>query len=195
MEELGGRGVSLWLMPDGEARDRLEALIGRLAVRFETPSFPPHVTLLPGIEGRPEDDVLDATRALGATLRPFPVRLQALEGRDEPFRCLFARAAADEPLLCAHRAAARAFGRARDPEYFPHLSLVYGTLPPDVKAGLAVDLAAEAAVSFEAGSLHAWRTEGPVVEWRELGSFRLPGREDAPVSLTGDTGGAHCRDR
>jgi hypothetical protein len=195
MEELGGRGVSLWLMPDGEARDRFEALIGRLAVRFGTPPFPPHVTLLPGIEGRSEDDVLDATRVLGATLRPFPVRLQALEGRDEPFRCLFARAAADEPLLCAHRAAARAFGRAPDPEYFPHLSLVYGTLPPDVKAGLGVDLVAEAAVSFEAGSLHAWWTEGPVGHWREIGSFRLPGRQDAPVSLAGETGDAPCRDR
>lgn len=195
MEEPGGRGVSLWLMPDGEARDRLEGLIGRLAVRLGTPSFPPHVTLLPGIEGRSEHDVLDATCAFGATLRPFPVRLQTLEGRDEPFRCLFARAAADEPLLSAHREAALAFGRAPDPAFLPHLSLVYGTLGPGVKESLVAELATQAAVSFEAGSLHAWRTEGPVVEWREIGSFRLPGREDAPVSLTGDTGGAHCRDR
>ena len=139
--------------------------------------------------------MLAASLALARALRPFLVRLQGVEGRDEPFRCLFARAAADEPLLSAHRAAARAFGRAPDPEYFPHLSLVYGTLPPDVKAGLTVDLVAEAAVAFEAGSLHAWRTAGPVGHWREIGLFRLPGRKDTPASLSGDTGGAHCRDR
>jgi hypothetical protein len=192
MEEPRGRGFSLWLMPEGETRGRLEALIGRLAARFGTPTFPPHVTLLPGIEGRSEEDVLDATRVLSATMRPFPVRLQALESRDEPFRCLFARAAADEGLLCAHREAARAFGRAPDPAFLPHLSLVYGVLAPGVKESLGAELAAEAVVSFEAGALHAWRTEGAVGDWREIGVLPLPARQDTPTSLFGDKGSASC---
>jgi 2'-5' RNA ligase len=173
MDEPRARGVSLWLMPEGEARDRLAALVARLAARLGTPPFPPHVTLLPGIEGLSEDDALVAGRALGATLRPFRVRLLGLEGRDEPFRCLFARAAADEPLLSAHSAAARAFGREPDPAFLPHLSLVYGTLPLEAKRSLAAEVAFEASVSFEAASLHAWRTEGPVEDWREIGVLGL----------------------
>jgi 2'-5' RNA ligase len=195
MDEPCGRGVSLWLVPEGDARDRLQALIGRLAARFGTPSFPPHVTLLPGIEGRSEDDVLHATCALGATLRPFPVRLHGLEGGDQPFRCLFARAAADEPLLSAHREAAQAFGRAPDPAFLPHLSLVYGTLALGVRESLVAELATEAALSFEAGALHVWRTEGPVVGWREIGVSPVPARQDPPVSHSGNTGGPTCWDR
>jgi 2'-5' RNA ligase len=144
-----------------------------LAERFSTSAFPPHLTLLPGIEGRAEDEVLWATRALAARLRPFPVRLEGVEGRDEPFRCLFVRAVPDEPLRIAHAVAARAFGRSPDPAFLPHLSLVYGTLPSRVKESLGAELGATAPVSFVAAALHVWSTEGPVGEWHELGVFGL----------------------
>jgi 2'-5' RNA ligase len=174
MDEMRGRGVSLWLMPEGGPRDRLAALIARLAARLSTPSFAPHVTLLPGIEDGADDNVLAKSCTLAAALRPFPVHLEGLEGRDEPFRCLFVRAVPDEPLRYAHASAARVFGRAPDPAFLPHLSLVYGTLLPTVKASLAGELAEEAAVlSFVADALHVWRTEGPVGEWNELGVFGL----------------------
>jgi len=168
------RGVSLWLMPEGEARDRLARLISRLSARFSTPLFPPHVTLLPGIRGR-EDDLLAASAALAAGLRPFPVRLRGIESRDEPFRCLFVPAIPDEPLRSAHAAASRGFGREPDPAFLPHLSLVYGTLPPETKWPLAAELAAAAAAPFEARRLYVWRTEGPVGDWREIRTFPFGG--------------------
>jgi 2'-5' RNA ligase len=168
------RGVSLWLMPEGEARDRLAGLIARLSERFSTPAFPPHVTLLPGIGGR-EDDLIAVSAALAADLPPFPVRLRGVEGCDEHFRCLFARAVADRPLRAAHAAAARAFGREPDPAFLPHLSLVYGTLPPETKWPLAMELASAVPRSIEVARLHVWRTEGPVGDWREVGTFPLAG--------------------
>ncbi len=168
------RGLSLWLMPDGVAEVRLAALIEDLAGRLGTEAFPPHVTLLPGIEG-PEERVLATTGRLASALRPFRVRLVAVEGRDELFRCLFARADADEPLCAAHAAAARAFGREPDPAFLPHLSLVYGTLAPEVKRALATELTAAAIVTFEVARLHAWRTDGPVGEWREIGALPFGG--------------------
>jgi hypothetical protein len=175
MNELRARGVSLWLMPTGEPRDRLASLIVRLAERFSTPPFPPHVTLLPGIEKPSEDDVLSTSRALAVALRPFPLRLLAVEGKDEPFRCLFVRAAADEPLVAAHAAASCAFGRRPDAGFLPHLSLVYGRLPDDAKADLAAALSGLVASRFPVARLHVWRTEGPVAEWQELGALDLAG--------------------
>ncbi len=168
------RGVSLWLMPEGDARDRLARLIARLAARFSTPPFPPHVTLLPGIRGR-EDDLLAVSAALAAGLRPFPVRLRGVDGRDEPFRCLFVPAMRDEPLVAAHAAASSAFGREPDPAFLPHLSLVYGRLPPETKWPLARELTSAVPGSIEAARLHVWRTEGPVGDWREVGTFPLEG--------------------
>jgi hypothetical protein len=172
MTEERARGTSLWLMPGGAVRERLAALLLRLAARLGTPPFAPHVTLLAGL-GEPEDRVLATVRSLAPWTRPFEVRLVAVEGRDEPFRCLFARAEASAPLLAAHAAAARAFSREPDPRYLPHLSLVYGTLPAGAKSDLAAEVAVEAAESFEAARVHVWRTEGPVGDWREIGAYRL----------------------
>jgi 2'-5' RNA ligase len=169
-----GRGISLWLMPEGAARDGLAAAVARLAARLGTEPFAPHLTLLPGIDG-PEDEVLETTGRLASILRPLRLSLRSIEGRDEPFRCLFAVADPDEPLRAAHAAAARAFGREPDPAFVPHLSLVYGTLAPEVKRSLVVELTDETPLAFESARIHAWRTEGPVRDWRALGAFRLGG--------------------
>jgi len=166
------RGVSLWLMPQGETHDRLAGLIARLAGRFGTVAFPPHVTLLAGIVA-PEAEVVDAARALARDRAPVPVALAGVAGRDEHFRCLFVRVEATDALRQAHAAAARRFGRPPEPSFFPHLSLVYGTLAPETKAALAGELAGETEGSFEARRLHVWRTEGPVAEWRQLAAFAV----------------------
>jgi len=168
------RGVSLWLMPEGEVGERLAARVATLAARLGTAPFPPHVTLLPGIEGLADGEVLAVSRTLAGGLRPLAVRLVGVEGRDEPFRCLFARASADTPLVSAHAAASRAFGRAPDPAFFPHLSLVYGALGAKVRERLAAELRSEADAAFEARRLHVWRTEGEVRAWCEIGSFAFP---------------------
>ena len=174
MPEPRARGVSLWLMPEGEVRDRLSALVAGLAARLGTAPFPPHVTLLPGIEARSDGEVLAASRTLAGRLSRLAVRLVGIEGRDEHFRCLFARAAADAPLVSAHAAAARAFGREPDPTFLPHLSLVYGAVGREVKERLAADLRSGIDLAFEARRLHAWRTEGPAGDWHEIGSFAFP---------------------
>jgi hypothetical protein len=171
MDEPRARGVSLWLMPDREVRERLSALLDGLAARFGTTPFPPHVTLLPGIAGPPAGDVLAASRTLARGLPPLAVRLVEVEGRAEHFRCLFARAAADAPLVSAHAAAALAFGRTPDPAFLPHLSLVYGALEPQAKRLLAAEVRGAVDLAFEARRLHVWLTEGPPGDWRELGSF------------------------
>jgi len=174
MDGARARGVSLWLAPEGAARFRLASLVEGLAARLGTEPFAPHVTLLPGLPG-PEEGVLGPASALACRLPPLRVRLQGVEGRDEHFRCLVARAVADEPLRAAHEAAARAFGREPDPAFLPHLSLVYGTLAPQAKGPLATELEPALPGSFEASRLCVWRTEGPAREWRELGAFPLGG--------------------
>lgn len=162
-------------MPAGAVHDRLAGLIRRLAERFSTPPFPPHVTLLPGIDDPREEETLATCRTLAAAIRPFTVRLAGVEGRAEPFRCLFARAEASALLLATHAAAARAFGREPDAPFFPHLSLVYGAVPDETKREIATDVAPLVAPSFPVARLHLWRTDGPVGDWRELGALDLTG--------------------
>jgi 2'-5' RNA ligase len=172
MEEARAKGISLWLMPEGDAHRRLSEIIDRLAVRLGTTPFPPHVTLLPGVLA-PPPAVVEGARSLGADLAPFSVDLSSVDGIDQHFRCLFFRVQGGLSLRDAHSRAARQFGRESDPSFDPHLSLVYGTLDPAEKAGLVAELAGGATTSFEARRLHVWRTDGPVGEWREIAAFDL----------------------
>lgn len=159
--------ASLWLTPEGETAERLAVWIGRFAERLNTARFAPHVTLLSGLSGDPLA-LREPTRAAAAELAPFEVHLDTVDGRDEHFRCLFVRAAEPAALAAAHATAARAFGRAPDPSFLPHLSLVYGTLAPERKRDLAREAASLLDVRFEARSLRLWSTAGPVASWREL---------------------------
>ena len=164
--------ASLWLMPEGKTGERLGAWIDRLAERLRTERFAPHVTLLSGISGD-EADLVEATRRAAAALAPVPVHLGTIEGRDEHFRCLFVRAVEPGALATAHEKAAAAFGRAPDPAFLPHLSLVYGTLPAERKRDLAREAGSVLGVRFEARSLRLWSTGGAVATWREIAAIDL----------------------
>jgi 2'-5' RNA ligase len=167
-----GRGHSLWLMPEAAEGERLAGWIRRLAERFRSEGFPPHVTLLSALEGRGEDLLATAGRA-AAALRPFTVHVDGVSGRDEHFRCVFVQAAETGPLRAAHEAVSRAFGREPDPGFFPHLSLVYGSLRADRKQDLALEIGSDVDVHFEARRVHLWRSDGPVAAWQEVGAVPL----------------------
>jgi 2'-5' RNA ligase len=168
------RGLSLWLMPEGDTADRLAARIDRLAARHGTERFAPHLTLVSALElAKPR--ALEAARLAAAELAPFAVTLDGIEGHEGYFRCLFVRAKDDGALRAAQATAARAFGREPDAGFLPHLSLVYGTLAPDEKRAIAQEVGAELNVRFEVRRLHLWRTAGPVADWRALAVFDLRG--------------------
>jgi 2'-5' RNA ligase len=174
------RGLSLWLMAGGQAGKRLSERIERLAMRFGSASFLPHLTLIPGLVVEEVQALRDAARA-AAEIEPFVVTLGAPECGEEYFRCLFLRAQDDRALRTAHATAARAFGREPDPGFLPHVSLVYGTLASEEKRVVVQELGDSLCLSFQALRLQLWRTEGSVAEWRNLATFAI-GRQCRPGS-------------
>ena len=165
-----GRGFSLWLMPEGESVVRLSALIAELAARLGTPRFPPHVTLIPGLVGD-EADLAGRTVELSRRLPSLRVRLGPVEATGDYFRCLYLRAEPVAALRAAHSLAAEVFGVRDDPDFLPHLSLVYGNLEA-AERRLTEELE-DSPRAFEAVSLELWRTEGRVGEWERRASFDL----------------------
>ena len=167
------RGISIWLVPDGEVRDRLAARIAEWGRRHGTPSFEPHVTLLGGIGGR-EGDVLGRGALLAASLRSLTIRLTGLRRSDEYFRCLVLEAERSPDLLAAHERASDLLGLRDRPPFLPHLSLVYGRLAAeDVSAAEEALRAIALPLRFEARRLEIHRTEGTVAEWRRLAAHPL----------------------
>ncbi len=177
-----GRGFSLWLVPGGDSLERLTALIAGLAARLGTPSFLPHITLIPGLVGD-EAALADRTEASAGRLSAPRVQLGPLEATDEYFRCLYLKAEPAAALRALHLRAAEAFEVRPDPAFLPHLSLVYGHLEADQRRRITAALEADPPRAFEAVSLELWRTEGPVPDWasrRRYGLRRDPREDKTP---------------
>lgn len=171
-------GHSLWLVPAEPEHRRLARWIDRLAARLGTPRFEPHLTLLGGFDAeaawlaRLAESLAAMTPALDLRLGP--------PGHGERFlRCVYAPVEPSPGLAAAHaRARARlAFFDAREP-FFPHVSLVYASLPAAARQALASELAPElSGLALACRELWLVRTQGRCEEWRVLG--RLPLRPPA----------------
>ena len=163
---------SLWLMPRAHLCERLTQTLHRLSVRYNAPEFPPHVTLLGNCIGSRSELIRQSARLAGS-IRPFVIRLEAIDFLDEFFRCLFVRAALTKSLRQVHRVACQAFGRRREPPFMPHLSLLYGSFSRTLKRDLTAELGPRIDAQFKVRDLHLYRTHGQPHLWRRVASFEL----------------------
>ena len=159
-------------MPEGAVREHLAQVIAELARRFGTPGFEPHVTLLGGLT-RPEREMVARTQAVARRLSPLPVLLTTPDGGGEYFRCVFVGVAENEALLAAHALAGQACGAVPASPLRPHLSLLYGHLPPATKRTVLSELAGLPWDQFEVRQLQLVRTEGAPSDWRTGATFTL----------------------
>jgi 2'-5' RNA ligase len=163
---------SLWLMPTGEVRRRLAGTILDLSREYAAPAFEPHVTLAGGIVGPPRE-VASKMRDLARRIPPFTVRLTAIDGLDDYFRCLFVRVAATHPIMTANKAAREVFRLGPQPGFMPHLSLLYGHLPSSVKEGIIASVGRRFELEFKVSGLHLYLIKGEPAAWRRVASFGL----------------------
>lgn len=169
MSELVASGVSLWWLVDEPDDSELSALIERLSLAHGGPVFPPHVTLLGGID-LPEHTVLGRTEALCRALSPVTLVLDDYGHEARWTRWLF-RFVRQTPAVMEAGALARSqFGM--DKPFTPHLSLLYGEFAPSVAAPLLTG-APPRAHPLRSSTLAVVRTEGTVQNWRELARIAL----------------------
>jgi 2'-5' RNA ligase len=163
---------SLWLMPTGDVARTFSRIISRLAEQYASPTFTPHVTLLGSIETS-EQDVITRSGALASLIHPFTIRLTSVGYSDQYFRALFVRVDPTDALLAAYQEACKAFPKLIKPDYMPHLSLLYGNLPVEVKQRGIEEIGGQFSDEFYVESLHLYLTEGLPDAWREVRQFSL----------------------
>ncbi len=163
---------SIWLKPTGEARAELAAIISRLSRAYSTLLFEPHVTLIGELTGQ-EEELVARTRQLAGRLYPFVVQFGELGGLDEFYRCLFVRLQETAPVMKANAQARQVFHRESDDPYMPHLSLLYGNLPPAVKEEIKAQIGPIVHRSFPVDRIHLVSTYGETKDWYPLGEFAL----------------------
>lgn len=163
---------SLWFMPQGEHYRWLAQVIGRFSQAWGTTRFEPHVTLLGGLAG-PEEEVISQTVRLAGSLQPIIIQLTSLAGTDEYFRCLFIRVEPTEEVLAAHQQAREVFNQPDEPQYMPHLSLLYHDCPEQVRNAIIAKIGGLFQGEFIAHDLHLYDTTAAPDTWRRVRTFSL----------------------
>lgn len=171
---LKATGYSLWLVPERGAKtyELLNQLICNVAVRYQTPTFDPHITLLGGVEGI-EHDMLEKTRVLAEQLTPYEAQLGEVGSNGIYFQILFSEIRQTPSVLNANTIAQNVFGVDKG-KYFPHLSLAYGNLSREQVATLQRFVRQEnliAKMRFPAQGIELWRSQEAVEKWREVAVF------------------------
>lgn len=167
--------LSIWLLPTGGDTDPYREVIAQLSKRHTAPVFPPHITL---IGGRTEDEqTLQAIcEGLADVTKPFAVRFSEVRTHEAWHQAL--ALLVQEPEMCTklHAAVCDVLGRSADPQFQPHLSLLYKPgLPPDVQQALILDMQEREALrrTITLDRIALWRTSGAPDQWSCVRWFRL----------------------
>lgn len=162
---------SLWISPRGVAGDVFNAIVHDVSETFETPYFPPHVTLLAQVL-QPQSEVVAITRELAGEFSPFQIELLAPATTDDYFRSLFISVEPGSVLLAAHGLAKELF-RAPEEPYMPHLSLLYGDLSEAEKRKVIARVGVGFPIGFAAEAIDVYATAGAPEDWRLIESVPL----------------------
>ncbi|MSR73497.1 MAG: hypothetical protein EXS60_00330 [Candidatus Pacebacteria bacterium] len=166
--------LSLWLVPPrGSLADKaLRTTIERIVTVYGALAFPPHVTLIGGIEGDAAD-IKEKTAAIAARLTPYKIQLGNIESEIGYYRKLFLRVFQSKRAMESNLIAQKIL-RVEQGDYLPHCSLAYGDLVPseitEIKETyIPNDLASKA--GFTANLVQLWNTSKAVKDWRCIASF------------------------
>jgi 2'-5' RNA ligase len=166
---------SIWLVPSGADHDDLKKLISSLSAQYGTPDFEPHVTLvgLGVIAAADQNLIAGQVESLAKTICPFAMRLRGVGATADPFRSLFLKVEQTTQVMAAGRQGLDFYRQIQGQEpsstsYFPHLSLLYGNLPPsDKERIIAGRLKAQKRLerSFTASKIQLWITTAKLPDW------------------------------
>lgn len=157
---------SLWLEPSGDIAYKLQERIKKLSKKYETPVFPPHVTLLEGVQST-ETELVPLANTLASSLETFELLLTKAGYSDEFYRSLYIHVEESRQLLEIRKMACRLFDVAED-GYMPHLSLLYGELSTNEKERLLNIMGREFHIRFPVKSIVIMQTEGEPDEWKKV---------------------------
>ena len=124
------KSYALWVVPGGTAYHSLKNQISELSKEYNTVDFEPHVTIIGGLAG--EENKLVSKMEELASAPPFEISLNKIGDSDEYFKCIFLECERNKELMDLNRKARVIFNHLKDPEFKPHLSLLYAELKPEL---------------------------------------------------------------
>ena len=116
---------SVWLRPARGDLQFLETIVRDLALRFNTPVFEPHATLIPDMQ-RSAEELQPLILSLAMGRKPLDVRIEGLAATESYFRSFYAALEKTSPLMDLKRDTISISGMDDLTSFVPHVSLAYG---------------------------------------------------------------------
>lgn len=165
---------ALWLAPDDVGTAQLQAVIHQLAERYGGPVFAPHVTLLGRIHGD-EDELATRLDSLASGIPPIQAALTGYAGKPYYFECFFSPVENSAELGQLVEQASTTFGSDADPNFEPHVSLLYGQLDRAQKKTIPEQIGDKVPRQLLLNRLQLVRMTVSVSGWEVLAEATLTG--------------------
>lgn len=166
------KGYSIWLIPCDEVYNELQNVIRKLSLKYLTPNFDPHITLLHGIE-----DDLDKVKhnfiLFTENLSQFPVRFLEIKCKTEYFKSIFIEVELDQQLTSLFLHGKKLFGQKEFEDFDPHISLMYSDIDLNKKIEIANSIKLPYWKKVTINKIQLMKTVGRVEEWETINFFKL----------------------
>lgn len=165
---------ALWLMPSDPDAAAPAAAIRRYSRALSTPAFEPHITLVSGLHG-PVGTLEAKAVELAAGTAALHVDLGPPAHSEAYFRCVYLPVQPEASLLALHARACDLLGTGPQPPDSPHLSLIYGNLPPQQRQAIAAEIGESLSGPIVLGRLCLYRASSasPPEAWQEIRGCNL----------------------
>eukprot|EP01084_Bolivina_argentea_P130536 230436_1 len=166
---------SLWLCPPEEISNKLRKIISTLSKQHDTIVFEPHITLIPAIYEYPTAMVMNKVQQLCSQLSPFKIKLKQINYGKSYYQCVYILVELTSELITANSICRKLFNKYDDPQYMPHLSLLYcdtNKVQKDIHA--KIELKQDDIYEFTVDCVELWLTppqKNKISEWDMVKRF------------------------
>lgn len=166
------KGYSIWLMFENSDEIKLQTVIDKLSVDYNSYSFKPHLTLFKGIKR--SEDLLDKFSAFVEGITKFEVNVKEIKLSEEFYKSVFLEIEKSDLLVNLFLKAKNLFDGEINPEDFsPHISLFYSHYSTDIKKRIVSDLYNLSFKVLYVNKISLCKTEGIPQDWEEIVSIHL----------------------
>lgn len=163
---------SLWLRPSQNQIDELAEIISKLAQRYCSAPFPPHITLLSSISTN-TDAIKEICVQIIEEYSAFNIPLEEISYSEAYFRNLYILANSGNILADIYEETKYQLRHEINEAFMPHVSLHYGKLEKKKQQALKEKLVNSYPKLFSCQRIDLYNTSGKESEWHLINSFHL----------------------
>jgi|GEM_PF-2845486 len=166
-------GYHIFLELDDDFKKEIKKNIEFLSEKYSGPKFEPHITLLARIPGNSDSYIIDKSEDLAKEMKELNLVLGNIDSKESFFQAVFYKIENKDVLEHYHEVAKNIFGINDSAKYFPHASLFYGNITPEIFSKIKKDIVPIENKTFSVNKISIYKTPGSVETWKKIAEINI----------------------